>query len=151
MKIGRSRLSRVGATSAFALVTIFAAHIVEAAPSGKVVITDGWFRVLPASLPSGGYFTLSNKSDKKITINSVESAACGMLMLHKSSGGSMEHVMSLDVAAGETIQFTPGSYHLMCTDTKPVLKPGALVPVTFHFADGQTIVTNFKARDAKGK
>jgi len=151
MKIKNRLVFRMSAIGALSLVSIFAPCNVEAASAGKVIITDGWFRVLPASVPSGGYFTLSNKSDKPVSLTAVDSAACGMLMLHKSSGGSMEHVMALDVAAGKTVHFAPRGYHLTCMDAKPALKPGAHIPVTFHFTDGQTIVADFMARDAKGK
>ncbi len=77
---------------------------------------------MPPSVPSGGYFTLHNGGAKKITLQAVESPACGMLLMHKSSNGGMEHVMALDVAPGETLTL-PGGYHLMCMDSK--LKPGA--------------------------
>jgi len=60
-------------------------------------------------------------------------------------------VMSLAVAAGETVTFAPGGYHLMCMDTKPALKPGARVPVTFHFAGNQDVTATFDVRNATGK
>jgi len=127
-------------------------QVTSAPPStAKVTVTDGWFRTLPAAVPSGGYFTLRNDGEKAITLTGAESPACGMLMMHKSSNGGMEHVMSLDVAAGETVHFAPGGYHLMCMDTKPVLKPGAQIPVTFRFMGGQVVTANFQARNAAGK
>ncbi|MCX7281786.1 MAG: DUF1775 domain-containing protein [Alphaproteobacteria bacterium] len=126
--------------------------VASAPPStAKVTVTDGWFRTLPASVPSGGYFTLHNDGDKPLTLTDVESPACGMLMMHKSVNGGMDHVMALDVAAGETVRFAPGGYHLMCMDTKPVLKPGAQIPVTFRFTGGQVVTANFQARNAAGK
>ena len=117
----------------------------------KVTVTEGWFRTLPASVPSGGYFTLHNAEDKAVVLTAVESPACGMLMMHRSVNGGMDHVMSLDVAAGETVRFAPGGYHLMCMDAKPMLKPGAQVPVNFRFAGGEVLTANFVARNAAGK
>ncbi len=76
----------------------------------------------------------------------VESPACGMLMMHKSSKSGMEHVMALDVAPGETLAFAPGGYHLMCMDSK--LKPGTFVPVTFTFSQGAKLAANFAVRNA---
>ena len=117
----------------------------------SVAVTEGWFRALPPSVPSGGYFTLRNTGTKPLTLTDVETPACGMVMMHKSSNGGMEHVMSLEVAAGETVTFAPGGYHLMCMDTKPALKPGARVPVTFHFAGNQDVTATFDVRNATGK
>lgn len=122
-----------------------------ASTPASAAVTDGWFRALPSSVPSGGYFTLRNTGTKPLTLTDVETPACGMVMMHKSSNGGMAHVMSLDVMAGETVTFAPGGYHLMCMDTKPALKPGAQVPVTFHFAGNQNITTTFDVRSATGK
>ncbi|MFO1248411.1 MAG: DUF1775 domain-containing protein [Alphaproteobacteria bacterium] len=119
--------------------------------TAKVTISDGWFRALPASVPSGGYFNLRNDSGQKLVLTDVESPACGMLMMHKSVNGGMDHVMALDVAAGETVRFAPGSYHLMCMDAKPMLKPGAQVPVTLRFAGGEMVTAQFTAKNAAGK
>lgn len=117
----------------------------------SAAVTEGWFRALPPSVPSGGYFTLRNTGTKPLTLTDVETPACGMVMMHKSTNGGMEHVMSLEVAAGETVTFAPGGYHLMCMDTKPALKPGARVPVTFHFAGNQDVTATFDVRNATGK
>ena len=117
--------------------------------AADITVTQGWFRALPSSVPSGGYFTLHNGSAKKITLKNVESPACGMLMMHKTSKGGMEHVMALDVAPGETLAFAPGGYHLMCTDSR--LKPGNAVPVTFIFSQSEKLAANFAVRNAMGK
>ena len=120
-----------------------------AIPAAAASISDGWFRALPASVPSGGYFTLRNTGTTKLTLTDVQSPACGMLMMHKSSNGGMAHVMSLDIAAGETLRFSPGGYHLMCMDSR--LKPGTAAPVTLRFADGSTATATFAVKSATGK
>jgi copper(I)-binding protein len=124
----------------------------QAAPP---TITDGWFRALPPSVPSGGYFTLHNGGGKTVTLTGAQSPACGMLMLHRSMNhggmGMMSHVTTIDIAPGATLQFSPGGYHLMCMDSRPVLKPGARVPVTLTFAGGQAITASFAVRNAAGK
>ena len=126
--------------------------VTSAAPlAANVSVTGGWFRVLPASVPSGAYFTLHNKSDKSLTLTEMASPACVSLMMHRSVNGGMENVPVLQVAAGETVQFAPGGYHLMCMDAKPVLKPGAQVPVKLRFAGGQVFDAEFAARNAAGK
>lgn len=126
--------------------------VAAAAPvTAKVTVSDGWFRTLPASVPSGGYFNLRNDSGQKLVLTDVESPACGMLMMHKSVNGGMDHVMALDIGAGETVRFAPGGYHLMCMDAKPMLKPGGQIPVSFRFADGQVFTAGFLAKNAAGK
>jgi copper(I)-binding protein len=125
------------------------------ARAAAITVTGGWFRALPAALPSGGYFTVHNGGDTPQTLTGAQSPACGALMLHKSMnhGGmaTMEHVNGVAIAPGGTLTFAPGGYHLMCMDSKPILKPGARVAVTLHFADGGKVTGTFAVRNAAGK
>jgi copper(I)-binding protein len=121
------------------------------AQAADIAVRDGWFRAMPASLPSGGYFTIRNSGGKPVTLTGMESPACGMLMMHKSSHGGMDHVMSLPIAAGQTMTFAPNGHHLMCMDATALLRPGGFVPVTFAFEGGMRVTANFQVRDARGK
>ena len=124
-----------------------------AAPAGKVTISDGWFRALPAGLPAGGYFTIRNGGPKDLEITGARSPACGMLMLHRSDneGGMsvMAMVMSVPVPASKSVSFSTGGYHLMCMDGK--LKVGTQAPVTLKLSDGSSVTASFAVKDAKGK
>jgi copper(I)-binding protein len=119
------------------------------ADAADITVRDAWFRALPAAVPSGGYFTLSNGGDKPVTLTDVESPGCGVLMMHKSSSSGMEHVMALPLASGSTVRFEPNGYHLMCMEAK--LAVGKTVPVTLTFEDGRKLTTDFRVRNALGK
>ncbi|HWD49156.1 MAG TPA: copper chaperone PCu(A)C [Rhizomicrobium sp.] len=123
--------------------------------AGDVVVTGGWFRALPASVPSGGYFTLHNGSSKTITLTGASSPACGMLMLHKTEdkGGTMDMIdmPSIPVPAGTDLKFAPGGYHLMCTDVTTAMKPGATVPVTLELQGGAKLPVTFVVKNARGQ
>ena len=124
------------------------------AASPNATVSDAWIRALPANLPSGGYFTLHNNGTVPLKLTGAETAACGMLMLHKSedmSGmASMEDVPAIDIPAGGTLKFSPGGYHLMCMDAKPAIKPGNTVDVTLQFAGGGVLQAKFAVRNATG-
>lgn len=145
MRIGNSNVFHVAAILALLLVLTSSAHAAD------VTVSNGWLRALPPSVPSGGYFTLRNNSARTVTLSDVESPACTAMMMHKTSAAGMEHVMDVSVAAGETFSFAPGGYHLMCLDSKPMLKAGAQVPVTLHFKDGKSVTASFQVRNAVGK
>jgi copper(I)-binding protein len=136
-----------------ALLFSTVAGAASAAPALR--IENPWIRALPGTVPSGGYFVLHNDGKAQVTLTGAESPACGMLMLHLSEnqGGmsSMRHVDSIDVAPGGALEFKQGSYHLMCMQPKPTIKPGAKVPVTLTFQDGAKITADFPVRDATGK
>ena len=103
-------------------------------------VSDGWFRALPAGLPAGGYFTLRNTSDAIAVLTGAASPACGMVMLHKSveyrRHGPDGACRQRHGAGPWRVAFKPGGYHLMCMKPKPAMTPGAEVPVTLAFADG---------------
>lgn len=124
------------------------------AVAGDVTVSGGWFRALPANLPSGGYFSLHNGRDKPVVLKAADSPACGMLMFHRSVHTSgMEHMMpagDLDVPAGGTLVFAPGGLHLMCMEPTSAMKPGSSVPVTLEFADGSSLTSDFAVRGASG-
>lgn len=141
-------------------VKLLSAAIVLAALSAPayaadVTITDGWFRALPAGLPAGGYFTLTNNGNTEIALTGAKVAACGMVMLHQSveSGGMgrMVHVDKVSVPAHGSVSFKPGGYHIMCMKPKPAMKIGATVPVTLVFEGGATATADFAVKSATGK
>jgi copper(I)-binding protein len=124
-------------------------------PPSPLSLSDGWIRLLPGGLPAGGYFTLHNSGAAKLALTGADSPVCGMLMLHKSNetGGmsSMQDVEQVDVPGGGSVSFSPGGYHLMCMDPKPVLKLGASVPVTLSFKGAPPLTARFVVRGATGK
>jgi copper(I)-binding protein len=154
MRTGNSRLFHGAATALILLAAHPCARAADSGPPG-VSVRDGWMRALPSSVPSGGYFTLQNKSGKAVIVIGAQSPACGMLMLHKSEdkGGmsSMMDITEVPVPAGGSVSFSPGGYHLMCMDTTPALRPGASVPVTLQFKSGEKLTAQFSVRNAAGK
>jgi len=109
---------------------------------------------MPGDSPAGGYFTLHNSGKTPLVLTGVSSPACGMAMLHKTAKmGGMVHMMMVDnvaVAAGGTLHFAPGGYHVMCMNPKG-LKPGTNVPVTLQFADGGKLTAPFAVRSADSR
>jgi copper(I)-binding protein len=146
------------ATSRVIRATLISAYVIcglhSAALAGGVSVTNAWIRALPAPDPAGGYFDLFNNSGKRIALTGASSPACGMLMLHKTDtmGGmaSMSDVERIPVAVGAHLRFTPGSYHLMCMNPTPAIRPGNTVPVTLEFEDGGKVTADFKVRNATG-
>jgi periplasmic copper chaperone A len=157
----RSFLRAGGAAAAFFCLIAFH-QTLQAKPGdanprsgGQLSVTDAWIRGMPLSGPSGGYFTLTNRTGKEMVLTGAASPACGMLMLHRSEnmGGriEMKMVSEVPVPAGGSVAFAPGGYHLMCMQAKPAIKPGGSVPVSLIFKDGTRLTSQFPVRDAAGK
>jgi len=137
------------------VLSAIALLIAAPAFAADVTISDAWFRALPAKLPAAGYFTLRNGGADTVTLTGASSPACAVLMLHKSDEMNgmvgMSDVESIPVAAGDTLTFAPGGYHLMCMNPTVAMKPGGKVPVTLQFAGGAKMTVDFTVRDAKGR
>jgi copper(I)-binding protein len=121
--------------------------------AAKVTVTNAWVRALPGN--AAGYFTLKNDDNKTVILSGAHTDACGMIMLHKTNreGGmaSMSDVSTVNVAAGETVKFEPGSYHLMCMAPKPSLRPGTQATITLEFADKSMNAVTFAVKNAAGR
>lgn len=122
-----------------------------AAPA-SVMVSDCWVRLLPGTLPSGGYFSVMNMSDKAVNLVGVQTDAFGMAMLHETqSNGSTSTMVMVDkapVPANGTLKFAPGGYHLMLEKPRQSIKVGTSVPMTFEFDDGEKVTSECKVKSA---
>ncbi|MBC2664703.1 copper chaperone PCu(A)C [Novosphingobium flavum] len=118
----------------------------ESAPEAKPGLSLGGGRlILPAvsGNPAAAYFSLTNGSDKAVTLAAVDVAGAGMAMMHQTmetSGHSTMGEMKQDeVKPGETLVFAPGGKHVMVSDLPAGLKPGGTIEITLIFADGDKL------------
>jgi len=122
-----------------------------AAPA-SVLVSDCWVRALPGNLPSGGYFSVMNMSDKPVDLTGVKTDAFGMAMLHQTqSNGSTSKMVMVEkatVPANGTLKFTPGGYHVMLEQPKQPAKVGTSIPLTFSFSDGETVTSECAVKSA---
>jgi len=122
------------------------------AQAATLTAHDCWIRLMPASLPSSGYFVVSNNGDKPATLTGAETPAFGMAMLHKSSSNgstsTMAMVDSAEVPAHGTLAFAPSGYHLMLEDAPKQLKVGTTIPLKLTFSDQSTIDTQCAVKPA---
>jgi copper(I)-binding protein len=126
-----------------------AAHAADA-PSVKA--SDGWLRVLPGTLPAGGYVNFENLSDRAVSIVGASSPDYADAMIHRSSTdggmGRMEMVDSVPLPPKGKVAFSPGGYHVMLMDAKHPVKPGDKVIVTFALSNGEKLPVTLVARPA---
>jgi periplasmic copper chaperone A len=122
-----------------------------AAPA-SVMVSDCWIRMLPGNLPSGGYFSVMNMSDKPVDLTGVETDAFGMAMLHQTqsnaSTSKMVMVEKATVPANGTLKFAPGRYHVMLEEPKQPVKVGTSIRLTFSFSDGEKVTSECVVKNA---
>lgn len=113
-----------------------------AGPSAKPGITGSDGRlILPVvpGRPAAVYFSVRNNGSALATIAGVHIQGAGKAEMHKTEGGSMNAVDSVDIVPGATIAFAPGGYHVMVFDPAPTLKTGGTTELTLTFADGDKL------------
>jgi copper(I)-binding protein len=124
----------------------------HAGAADHVRATHAWIRVLPGSLPAGGYVTLENRGDQPVALAGARSPAYAHVMLHHSStqGGMsrMAMVDSLPIPAHGTVVLSPGGYHLMLMQPVAAVQPGSAVELQLQFTDGSTLPVDFITRPA---
>lgn len=127
----------------------------QAAVVAPLSVSGAWIRLLPGSLPAGGYFTLQNHADHAIRLTGATSPAYGSVQLHhslESQGESrMVQVKAVTIPAHGQIRFAPGGYHLMLMKPRRPLQVGAHISITFEFADGQKLAHAFALRPASAQ
>ena len=139
----------IGAAMLVLSATAFAA---APATSPDAQLEHAWIRWLPARLPVAGYAVIRNVGDGTLRLTGASSPDYGMVMLHHSrlahGDSTMEMVDHLDIPAHGSVELAPGGYHLMLSQPTHAIKPGDHVKVTFEFADGGELQTDFSVRPA---
>ncbi len=141
-------------TLALCAVAVALPAAVIGAPTQATTIkaSHAWIRVLPGTLPAGGYVTLVNTGATPQALTSASSPDYRRVMLHQSTThdgmSHMRMVKQIKLPAHATVRLAPGGYHLMLMHARHPVKPGDTVPITLHFADGSKLTVDFKARPA---
>ena len=103
-----------------------------------------WIRQAPPGVSvMAGYFTLQDLTDKPVELKSVSSPDFGSVEMHRSfvkdGQEQMEPVPDITLPAHGSVEFKPGSYHLMLMQPKKNLFAGDVVTLTLQFSDGSEL------------
>lgn len=103
-----------------------------------------WIRQPPPGVSVlAGYLALQNLTDKPLDLKSVTSTEFSAVEMHRSfvkdDVEQMEQVPAVSIPAHGSIEFKPGSYHLMLMQPRKNLFPGDIVTLDLSFSDGSTL------------
>lgn len=89
---------------------------------------------------TGSFMTLSNSSDKDVTLIGGVSDAAGMIEIHEVKDGNMTAMPEgLVIPAGGEVKLRMGGYHVMLMELTKELTAGDEVTVTLEFDNGETV------------
>jgi len=113
----------------------------------NVEVSNAWVRsTVQGQKGTGAFMNITAKDGAKLV--GVSSPVAGVAEVHemKMEGDimKMRALPVLDLPAGQTVQFKPGSYHLMLMDLKQPLSKGSTVPLTLRLQDAQGIETRLE-------
>jgi copper(I)-binding protein len=115
----------------FAILLAFAASTAQAHEYevGSLKIGHPWARATPKGAPvAGGYLTITNNGKEADRLVGGSAPFAGRFEIHEMSheGGVMKMrplPKGLEIKPGETVEFKPGSFHVMFMDLKqPLVK-----------------------------
>ena len=112
-------------------------------PAPRLVAQNAWIRAAPGSQSAAAYLTLRNVSSAPITVIAVNSPVASHVMVHESTLEAGQSRMrprpQLVIAAGQTVEFTPGGLHVMLQGLSQPLTVGQSVPLIITSADGSSL------------
>ena len=122
---------------------------------GTLDIGHPWTRATPkGATVAGAYLKITNKGQAADRLTAVSSEAAGRVEIHEMAmaGGTMKMrplKAGIEIKPGETVEFKPGSYHIMMMDLKQPFEQGKRVKGTLTFEKAGTVDVEF-AVDALG-
>jgi len=122
----------------------------------SLIFDNTWVRLTPpVSANSAGYFTLTNQSEKDISIKSIATEVSNKAELHDmtmvNGAMGMVHMPNFTIKAKETVEFMPAGKHLMLLGLKKPLKLNQVINVSFTLNDESTQSVAFTVkRKAEG-
>jgi periplasmic copper chaperone A len=104
------------------LILLFFTLLISCSNTGKLKVTDAWFRTVMKGMNTALYFTIENNSDKQDTLYAVSSLISVMVQTHetfaKDDMKGMRPVKFIVVNPHSKIEFKPGGYHVMAMNVK---------------------------------
>ena len=114
-------------------------------------VSGAWARPAAAGGQSAAYFTLSNPTGTADALISATSPAASMAAVHETSvdgsgTAAMKPVARVELPAGDTVEFKPGSYHVMLMGLSKELAVGQTIEIGLVFEHAGTVVVKAEVR-----
>ena len=116
----------------FALITILFIS------GNGLTIHDAWMRPGAEKMGTALYFTIDNTTNEPDTLYKVTSNISGKIQIHETYQvgelNGMREIKQLVIEPNSTIEFKPGSYHIMVMKLKKDIMKGDKAEFTLYFS-----------------
>ena len=118
-------------------------NLVSAEDVEEIIISDIWISEAPPTVSTmAAYAKIQNQSHETKVLTSVSSPTFSRIEIHLSKiadgMASMEKQTSLKIPAENSVELSPGSYHLMLFNPETSLLAGDKATIIFSFSDGSS-------------
>lgn len=132
------------ALSLLFFITQLVSYPVFADDTQHITINNVWISEAPPGVTTlAAYATINNGSNETKTLTSVTSPLFSSIEIHLSKIvdgiARMEKQTSLTINTDETIDLSPGGYHLMLFNPEKPLRSGNSATISFNFSDGTSL------------
>jgi copper(I)-binding protein len=132
-------------------ITALACGSTGASPTVAPAVTGAWARPATAGGMSAAYFSVANPTSSADALLSVTSPAVDAAQIHQTvvdgnGTAAMQPVDRVELPAGETVDFKPGSYHVMLMGLPKDLPAGSTVELDLVFEHAGRVVVNADVR-----
>jgi copper(I)-binding protein len=123
---------------------------------GALHIEHPWSRATPPGTSVGaGYMGIVNEGERPQRLVGASSPVADKVQIHRTveQDGTAEMRHQKDgvvVAAGSTVAFEPGSYHLMLMGLADPLEEGQRIPVTLEFEPAGRVTVELAVESLTG-
>lgn len=124
-------------------LALLGARAVEAHAT-NLDIDHAWARPAAAGKNAAIYLTIKNRGEESDRFVSADSPVAAKAELHETRDENGVLAMralpdGIEIKPGSSIEFKPGSYHIMLFDLKQPLQEGATLPFTLTFEKAGTV------------
>jgi copper(I)-binding protein len=130
--------------------------VVTPAQAQDITVTNGFIREsIPGTTISSAYMTITNTSDKSVTLVGSSSKVSARIEIHEHSMSkgmmSMRQLASIVIDSKDTVILQPSGVHLMIFDIKEPLKHGDVQTLTLHFSSHPDVEVHIPVQGIKRK
>lgn len=133
----------------------YSAALAAATVQEGVQVEQCWVRLLPASVPSAGYFVIHNQTEQPLQLLAAATPNYQHVMLHEmvevDGMVKMQSISEIEIPAQASVHFEPGGLHIMYEQPTEVLEEGQTMPLELLFADQKKVQTHCKVNSAKAR
>ncbi len=116
-------------------------------------VNDAWARVAASGGQSAAYFTIANTTSAPDALLSATSPAAAVVEIHETRTDDagmtgMHPLHQVAIPAGESVEFKPGSNHLMLAELTGELVVGQMIELSLVFEHGGAVTVMAEIRQA---